>query len=644
VNASENNGIAQSLSEAVLLAVAQMDREGRERAIASAAETADPKGLVTLISTEDVIRRNAALEALTKAGRRGVPELLRALDDPDPEVVMFAASTLGKTLDLTAIPHLERILNHPDINVCQAAIESLGSLRATSTLGALGGLLQRDTWLRFSVVHTLGEIGDPRSARTLIELLGDDDVRDSAISSLGKIGGIEVIEELVRRLERAATLPEFSLYLSALGNALTLLPNPSALRQLPFWTAFAGRADRTVAPRLTEILRTRTAQEAGEASVEAAIDLIRSLRLRSCFAAMVSQLAEDERFTEHLLFAAADIGTPLLPYLSPGLSHHDPQVRRFACLATAAAALDEGSAALTALVEDSDEAVRIVVVKLLARLHHTDGIAQIVERLEDQASAVRAAAVEALCKMDAHLVSMALLGKPERLAERHQIVLAIMRANPHPLQRGFLEASLRDRRAEVREAAVAALAAQREVDLASPLEPMLADPSLAVRRAALGALAGHHSERIRQMLLRVLEQDSELRNDVIVALGKLRDHRVIRKVTAAFDAWNPEQQAYAIEMLGTTESPSAEPFVAQQLGNQDPRVRRAAVRALARLGTSSALRRISVALRDEDPKVRVSIAKAVASCPHPIARYALERLCLDPVESVAEAARAQLGR
>jgi HEAT repeat protein len=246
--------------------------------------------------------------------------------------------------------------------------------------------------------------------------------------------------------------------------------------------------------------------------------------------------------------------------------------------------------------------------------------------------------------MDAHLVSVALLGRPEHLSERHQMVLAIMRANPHPLQRGFLEASLRDRREEIREGAVAALAAQREVDLASPLEPMLADPSVAVRRAALSALAGHHSERIRQMLLRVLERDSELRNDVVLALGKLRDYRVIRRVIAAFDSWNPEQQAYAVEMLGTTESPSAEPFVGQQLSNHDPRVRRSAVRALARLGTSSALRRISAALRDEDPKVRLAIAKAFGSCPHPIARTALERLCLDPVESVAESARAQLGR
>jgi HEAT repeat protein len=395
---------------------------------------------------------------------------------------------------------------------------------------------------------------------------------------------------------------------------------------------------------LIELLGSESQREDGTTSVEAAIDLIRCLRLRSCFEAMIAHTAADERYTEQLLFAAADIGAPIGPFLTSGLSHGDPEVRRFACLATAAAAIEQGSTKLMALLDDPEEAIRILVIRLLARLHYTDGIAQIVDRLEDQSGRVRAAAVEALCKMEAHLVSVALLRKPEHLGARHELALAIMRANPHPLQRGFLEASLRDGRAGIREAAVAALAAQREVDLAGPLEPMLADSSVAVRRAALGALAGHHSERIRQALLRLLERDSELRNDVVLALGKLRDERMIRKVIDVFDSWNPEQQAYAIEMLGATESPSAEPFVGQQLGHGDPRVRRAAVRALARLGTSSALRRIAAAVRDDDPKVRMTIAKALASCPHPIARSALERLCLDPVEDVAESARKQLGR
>ena len=137
LDASRDIGLAQSLNEAVLLALADLDRSQRERAIQQAADGADPDRLVSLISNDDALRRNAALEALGKGGRRSVPALVRALNDPDPEVVMFAASTLGKTRDPSAIPHLAAVLKHSDINICQAAIESLGELRAVSMLGTL---------------------------------------------------------------------------------------------------------------------------------------------------------------------------------------------------------------------------------------------------------------------------------------------------------------------------------------------------------------------------------------------------------------------------------------------------------------------------------------------------------------------------
>jgi HEAT repeat protein len=647
VNLSPDSNIAQSLSEAVLLAVDGLDRGQRERAIAEAAERADPEGLVQLIAVDNAARRNAALEALGKAGRRSVPALVRALSDPDPEVVMFAASTLGKTLDQSAVPHLAELLTHPDVNVCQAAIESLGALRATSTLAALGGLLGRDAWLRFSVVHTLGEIGDPSSARMLVELLGDDQVRDGVLSALGKVGGLEVVEELVRRLEGRVKPREFSLLVRALGNALAQLPDTAALREMPFWVAFSGRADMTVGRRLSEMLRA--SPDDGDSldslltGMEAAIEVVRCLRLTSCFPALIA-VAEDERLVQDLLFAAADIGAPLVPYLATALSHPDRNVRLYACVALAGAAHEGAGPALTPLLADPDETIRATVARLLSRLHHTGGIALIVERLNDPSNLVRTAVVEALSRMDAHLVSTAMLRNPQRLAERFETALAIMEANPHPLQRGFLESCLRDSRVEVRTAAVASLAAQRGTDLVGILEPLLSDASVAVRRAALDTLTDHPTERIRQVLLGLLEIDSEMRRDIIRTLGKIGDDRVIPRVIAVFASCDPTQKAYAVDALGAIESVGVEPFIAQQLGNGDPRVRRHAVRALARLGTSSALRRVGVALRDTDPRVRLTVAKALASCPHPIARGTLERLCLDPVEDVATTARAPLGR
>jgi HEAT repeat protein len=628
-----------------MLALADLDRSQRQRAIDQAAQAADPERLVGLISTDDAVRRNAALEALSKGGRRSVPALVRALSDPDPEVVMFAASTLGKTRDPSAIPHLAAVLKHADINVCQAAIESLGELRAVSMLDTLGQMLKGDTWLRFAVVHTLGEIGDPKSVHTLIGLLDDEMLRDGAVDALGKIGGMDVIAELAGRLASSDSPETFRLYLQAMGNALLHLADSAVLIKHPAWAAFAGKANVTVAPKLKQILRTKTeeANSAADLAVkEAAVDLVRCLRLEACYPDMVAA-ADDERLWETLLFAAADIGAMLDPYLTAAVPHQDANVREFACRAMAAVSLESGAEAVSAFLNDPQDSIRAAAVRVMARMHHTEGLPEIVARLVDESVVVKTAALQALSRMDARLVSMALLRNKQVLSEELLSVLSIMRSNPHPMQRGFVETSLSHTDEKIRHAAVAAFAAQQGADVVEALEPMLADKAVDVRRSVIAALSERPGERTRQLLLGLLERDRETRADAIEALGRIGDARVIPKVMTIFPTISPQEQGHAIDALAAMASPGVEPFLSRQLAHPDPSIRRHVVRALVRIGTASALRRLGIALRDKDPKVRMAVSKAVASCPHPIARNALERLSLDPVESVAAFARSQLG-
>jgi HEAT repeat protein len=174
--------------------------------------------------------------------------------------------------------------------------------------------------------------------------------------------------------------------------------------------------------------------------------------------------------------------------------------------------------------------------------------------------------------------------------------------------------------------------------------PLLEDESGDVRRSVIAALGDRPSERTRRLLLGLLDRDHETRADVIRALGRIGDDRLIPRLMAVFRSCSPLEQVQAIDALGAIDSPSVEPFLVRQLGHLDPRIRRHAVVALVRIGTATALRRLTVALRDTNPRVRAAVSKALASCPHPIARGALERLSLDPEDSVARAARATLGR
>src|SRR4051794_3795183 len=89
---------AGCLGDAILAALAQADRTLRSAAIGEAARSVDPDSLVRAMSDQDdAVRRNAAISALAGGGPRSMPALIRALRDPDPEVVLFAAGVMGRS-------------------------------------------------------------------------------------------------------------------------------------------------------------------------------------------------------------------------------------------------------------------------------------------------------------------------------------------------------------------------------------------------------------------------------------------------------------------------------------------------------------------------------------------------------------------
>ena len=86
--------------------------------------------------------------------------------------------------------------------------------------------------------------------------------------------------------------------------------------------------------------------------------------------------AADERLSETLLFAAADIGIALAPVSSPRRSLTGiADVRRFACRALAAVAFERGAGALIPLLDGSRRGHPAWRSASVSRLHHTEAIA-----------------------------------------------------------------------------------------------------------------------------------------------------------------------------------------------------------------------------------------------------------------------------
>lgn len=159
-----------------------------------------------LLSSEDLGDRLRAVNQIRYLESSIAFELIKkAIADPNARVRYSAVSqmdTLGGQDLPTALNLLrDHLLNDPEADVQAAAADCLGALKLTEAFEDLERVYHSTPeWLvKFSIVATLGELGDPRSFELLQEALASDNdlVKTAAISSFGELGDAQAIPLLV---------------------------------------------------------------------------------------------------------------------------------------------------------------------------------------------------------------------------------------------------------------------------------------------------------------------------------------------------------------------------------------------------------------------------------------------------------------
>lgn len=641
----EVQGAPESIADAVLGALADTDQLVRARAIADAARMVDPEQLLEAVGDQDnSLRRNAAMDALSKGGARSVPTLVRALHDDDPEVVMFAATILGKTRDPAAVPHLVVLVDESDVKVAQAAIESLAQLRAAAAVPALIRALERDFWVRFAAVHALGEIGSPDAANALIPLVEDPMLRDVAVLALGRISTVEALAKLAGLLRDSVDSDGFFTCLRALGEALEGQPNESTLFRMESWQQLARASD--VHLRLLGVLAS---DEDGGAELPelrdteikgAAAKVIRALRIQNLYTPMVLA-GRSPQLREVLQFCAVSIGRDIAGSLAIGLAYPNRNVRMLACHCAGVLRLRGLASRVEELLQDADSAMRRIAAETLARMAREASVPRMVELLLDADEEVREAVAAALSSMDADLVTRALLEWAEGDEARWPAALAVAQANPHPAQWAFLDRCLRHASGDIRRAAVQAVAAQPRGDAVEVITPFLRDPVVGVRVAAIGALARRHPREVREILLEHVDRDAASRPQTIRAFADMKDAGVAPHLIEMFRSGGHDEptRLAIIDALAELREPAAEPLIVRLLADGDAEIRRTAVKALGSFGSSTAIRHLAAASRDQAWQVRAAVAEVLDGNSEAVAVATLERLSLDAHPLVAGTAR-----
>jgi len=161
-----------------------------------------PESVKQLLSSEDFGDRLRAVNQIRQLEPAIGFELLQtAMKDGNARVRYSAVSQMdtlgGQNLELAYSLLRDRLLNDKEPDVQAAAADCLGALKLQSAFEDLQQLYHTTSeWVvQFSIIATLGELGDPRGFELLKQALESETelVQTAAISSLGELGNQEAI-------------------------------------------------------------------------------------------------------------------------------------------------------------------------------------------------------------------------------------------------------------------------------------------------------------------------------------------------------------------------------------------------------------------------------------------------------------------
>ncbi len=165
-----------------------------------------PESVKQMLSSEDLGDRLRAVNQIRELEPAIAFALVQtAINDRNARVRYSAVSQLdtlgGQDLSTALTVLRDRLFNDPEPDVQAAAADCLGALKLTEAFEDLQQLYHTTPeWLvKFSIIATLGELGDPRSFELLTEALNSENdlVKTAAISSLGDLGNMQAIPLLV---------------------------------------------------------------------------------------------------------------------------------------------------------------------------------------------------------------------------------------------------------------------------------------------------------------------------------------------------------------------------------------------------------------------------------------------------------------
>lgn len=639
----------------ILAALEDQVASVREQAVRLAARYVEPQVLGGLVADGvNAARRNGALAALERQGPYAVPYLAELLASPEAELVMFALQILARIGDAKATAGILPLLRHPDPNVAQSAVEALGRLRSAEAVPALLELLQGNLWLQLAAVSALGEIGDAAAVEPLLGLVPDSFVAEQAVRSLQRIAAPESLEALLGLLIRVRERPLRDAVLEAVGVVLDLHPDPAAAGEAFARAAEEDRGPQGIAAFLGELLRTVAAEaecrrerfgaadvlpDDREALARAAVAVILTGRLRALYPLVLRRAGEPEaEWVEIQWRRHARLGRTETAGL---LGHRDPQVRRGILVAGAFDA--EALPDLMARLDDESTAVRAAACRALGRLGDGRAAPALVRQIREGGPEERTEAAAALGRLPIESLEGLCACLDPRAGEATLVAAleAVRVAGASAFEADVL-ALARAPSPDTRLAALRAAAALPGPRTELALFRALGDRDERVQTEVLELLVERGGDRTCTTLIALLSAADSLRFRVIRALGRLRAADAVPKLESLYRDAALHERVEIVRALAAIAPPGVSDLLRARLRAPEPEIRHMAAFGLAQVAGPADVPTLVAMAADDDWAMRNEAARGLGRLGVPESRSTLLTLVRDVEPIVARTARGAL--
>lgn len=330
--------------------------------------------LYTLLADEpSAVRRNVIATLGQNYDRAGVPGLVNALQDDDKTIVKESIVALGMICDPDVLPVLFDQLENGVQNVRSAAAQALSNYGIIAVNGLVDQMASFEPVVRRLSIKSLGTIGDKAVVPGLARGLGDPDVnvRAEALKAIDSTSlGEHFVPELIACLRDTAKPSWGKKRICDLAaSLLEASDNAEAQTVIKQWhkNRKTNDANTEEKPSTAEESTMRVSNErtASQAKSRLARDKQQNIVVQRI--AMLKKRLADKNWEvrKQAVEELATVGEPALPLL---VTH----------------------------TKDTDERVRLAVVKSLARIRIRPAIEALLTMLQDSDSNVVDAAGEAL--------------------------------------------------------------------------------------------------------------------------------------------------------------------------------------------------------------------------------------------------------